>query len=130
MVDQNGGAMLGSEILARYRQIEYLATTDGKWYKLSDLFPFASLLEGDPEIVVLDTGGQSGDFGHFKIAGGKLLRELAYPFAEWHIVADIRFCTEPRKPYRNPGIIAVGKPFIITKRSQETEGKEEARRTL
>jgi len=103
------------EILKRYSQIEYLSTTDKKWYKLKDYYPFAFPIKGEDEAVVLDTGGESGDFGHFKITGGKLLRKVFFPGGDqWEAVTNIRVIDGiTTSPEPKPGIIAVGEPFVI-----------------
>ncbi len=107
--------MQAKQILQYYNQIEYLSTTDKKWYKLSDYYPFVFPLEESPEVVVLDTGGKGGDFGHFKVIDNKLIRQ-DIASREWIVVTDVRGIEDtPKESNRNQGITAVGEPFIITK---------------
>ena len=83
--------MLGKEIHEKYDLIEYLSSTpDNKWYKLKDHYPFCFGRIDDPEVIVLDTGGQQGaEMGQYKIKENKLIR-LNWETHEWEIITDIR----------------------------------------
>ena len=107
--------MQAAEVLKNYAQIEYLSTTNNKWYKLKDYYPFAFPLEDNPFVFVLDVGGaQGGDFGHFKIVDNKLFRHEPQTL-KWVTVTDIRLTEISTIQHQSLGITAVGEPFIITK---------------
>lgn len=111
--------MQANEILKVYARIEYLSTTDNKWYKLKDYYPFVFPLENEELIVVLDMGGAQGsDFGHFKIQDNELWCQ-DFESHEWSKVTDIRICREQEVPYIVPKMVAVGKPFPVEQNKGE-----------
>ena len=102
--------MSSKDILNQYSQIEYQATTDNQWYKLSDLYPFAFPLKDSSDVVVFDTGGERGDFVHCKISDGKLFKQ-DFVTSKWKAITDVRINDGLEKANPMPGIVAVEEPF-------------------